>query len=150
MNRIERLIWEETQLKEIERLQRKSHGIRGAKLILIALLVGLIALLASRVSIPPLDDAIVRALVPTSFLYPPVAAPNPANDVGPSAGRSSRDTADDVERAAAQDDPPIATFGHQPRTLPRSFRIPFSKIVSGPCSEYEPVRCDRSAGSAIG
>ena len=94
MNRIERLIWEETQLKEIERLQRKSHGIRGAKLILIALLVGLIALLASRVSMPPLDDAIV-----TSFLYTPVATPNPANDVGPSAGRSSRDTADDVERA---------------------------------------------------
>ena len=81
MNRIERLIWEETQLKEIERLQRKSHGIRGVKLILIALLVGLIALLASRVSIPPLDDAKVRALVPTSFLYTPVAAPNPANDV---------------------------------------------------------------------
>ena len=115
MNRIERLIWEETQLKEIERLLRKSHGMTGPKLILIALLVGLIALLASRVSMPPLDDAVVRALVPTSIFYTPVAAPNPASDVGPSAGMSSRDTADEMERAAAQDDPPIATFGHQPR-----------------------------------
>jgi hypothetical protein len=115
MNRIERLIWEETQLKGIERLQRESHGTTGAKLILIAILVGFIALLASRVSIPPLDDAVVRALVPTSVFYTPIAAPNPASDVGTSAATSSRDTVDEVERAAPQDDPPIAAFGHQPR-----------------------------------
>ena len=96
MNRIERLIWEETQLKEIERQQRKSPGMTGAKLILIALLagliallVGLIALLASRVSMPPPDDAVVRALLPTSVFYTPFAAPNPASDVGPSPAASS-------------------------------------------------------------
>ena len=117
MNRIERLIWEETQLKEIERLQQKSHGMTGAKLILIAILVlvGLIALLAPRVSMPRLDDAVVRALAPTSFFYTPVAAPNPASDVGPPPATSSRDTADEMERTAAQDDPSIATFGYQRR-----------------------------------
>jgi hypothetical protein len=88
---------------------------RGAKLILMAILVGLIALLASRVSMPPFDDAVVRALVPTSLFYTPVAAPNRASDVGTSAGTFSHDTAGEVERAAPQGGPPIAASGHQPQ-----------------------------------
>jgi len=106
MNRIERLIWEETQLKAIERPQRESRGTTRAKLMSMGILVGLIALLASVVSMPPLEDAVVRALVPTSVFFPAVTAPNPASDVGAWAAAPSRDTEDGVEKAAPQDDPP--------------------------------------------
>ena len=114
MNRIERLIWEETQLEAIERPRRKSRGTPGAKLWSIAVVVGVAALLASRLSIPPLDDAVVRALVPTSVFYTP-AGPSPARDVGPAAGASSQDTAGEVEKAEPHDDPPMAGFAREPQ-----------------------------------
>ena len=115
MNRIERLIWEETQLKEVERLQRKSHGMTGAKIILIAMLVCLIALVASRVSMPPLDDDVVRALVPTSVFFTCGRRAKPGKRRRAFGIQLRRDTADEMERAAAHDEPPIASFGHQPR-----------------------------------
>ena len=133
MNRIERLIWEETQLKEIERQRRESPGMRGAKLILIALLVGLIAVLASRMWMRPLDDAVVRALLPTSVFYTLFVTSNPASDAGPPPVTSSRDTADEMERTAAQDDPSIATFGHQRRFRGREALVaPSSSVQASP------------------
>ena len=108
MNRIERLVWEETQLKGLESRQREPEGTTGSKLMSIAILVGLVALLASVVPIPPLDDAVVRALTPTSVFFTPAARPNPASEPGRSAATSSRDTADEVETAAPRDDPPTA------------------------------------------
>ena len=116
MNRIERLIWEETQLKELERGQRKPHGMTGMRFILIAILVTLIALTASRVWTRPLDDAVVRALAPTSALYMPAPRPNKASAIGPSTATSSSEIAGDVEKAAAHDDPPIGN-GRTPATF---------------------------------
>ncbi len=110
MNRIERLIWEETQLKEIARLQRESHGSRGAKFISIMVLVGVIALLASRVSIPPLGEAVTQALAPASIVYSPVAKPSKARDAGTSAATMSRGAADGAADATPRDDPPMAPF----------------------------------------
>ena len=80
MNRIERLIWEETQLKEIERSRQGSRGSRGAKVISIAAVVGAIALVAFQVSIPRLDESVTRALAPASIVYTPAGKPTKARD----------------------------------------------------------------------
>jgi hypothetical protein len=94
MNRIERLIWEETQLATIQHSQRKSHGMKGAKAAGVMALVGAVALLAARVPLPHLDDVMVQALTPASMFYRPVAAPNPGSDVRRSTETDSRDPAD--------------------------------------------------------
>jgi hypothetical protein len=94
MNRIERLIWEETQLAMLQRSQRDSNGMRGAKVVAIMALVGAVALLATRVSIPHLDDVMVQALTPSSIVYSPVAAPNRASDARRATATQSRDPAD--------------------------------------------------------
>ena len=95
MNRIERLVWEETQLATIQRLQRESHGRRSAKVAGVIALVGAVALLANRVPLPHLDDVVVQALTPASIFYTPVAAPNPGSDVGRATETGSRDPADE-------------------------------------------------------
>jgi hypothetical protein len=94
MNRIERLVWEETQLATIQRLQRESHGRRGAKVAGVIALVGAVALLANRVPLPHLDDVVVQALTPATIFHAPVAAPNPGSDVRRAAGTDTRDPAD--------------------------------------------------------
>ena len=94
MNRIERLIWEETQLATIQRSQRESLGMRGAKVVAIVALVGALALLATRVSIPHLDDVTVQALAPSSIFFSPVAAPKPSSNVRRATNTQSRDPAD--------------------------------------------------------
>jgi hypothetical protein len=80
MNRIERLIWEETQLRTIERSRRKFPGAPGAKSLAIVVLVGALAVLASRMPIPHLDDVVVEALTPARLVYAPAAAPDATND----------------------------------------------------------------------
>jgi hypothetical protein len=94
MNRIERLIWEETQLATIQGSQRETLGMRGAKVVAIVALVGAVAILATRVSIPHLDDVMVQALAPSSIFYTPVAAPNRASDVRRATNTQSHDPAD--------------------------------------------------------
>ena len=94
MNRIDRLIWEETQLDTIKHSQQGSHGVTGAKVAAIVVLAWAIALLGTRVSIPHLDDVMVQALSPASIVYRPMAAPNPARDVRPATATVSRDAAD--------------------------------------------------------
>jgi hypothetical protein len=93
MNRIERLVWEETQLATIQRLQRESHGRRSAKVAGVIALVGAVALLANRVPLPHLDDVVVQALTPASIFCTPVAAPNPGGDVRCAAATDPRDPA---------------------------------------------------------
>ena len=44
MNRIQRLLWEETLMDGIERLQRKSRGATGMKILTSMLLMGMIAI----------------------------------------------------------------------------------------------------------
>jgi hypothetical protein len=90
MNRIERLVWEETQLAMIQRSQRESHGIRGAKVVAILALVGAVAMLANGVSIPRPDDVVVQALTPASIVY----APYPTSDGRRATRTQSRDPAD--------------------------------------------------------
>ena len=94
MNRIERLVWEETQLATLQRLQRESHGRRSAKVAGVIALVGAVALLATRLTLPHLDDVMVQALTPASIFYTPVAAPNPGSDVRRATETRSRDPAD--------------------------------------------------------
>ncbi len=94
MNRIERLIWEETQLATIQSSQRETLGLRTAKGVAIVALVGAVGILATRVSIPHLDDVMVQALAPSSIFYTPVAAPIRASDVRRATNTQSRDPAD--------------------------------------------------------
>jgi hypothetical protein len=100
MNRIERLIWEETRLNEIGCMHRKSRRNRGVKLVSIALLAGVTALGVSRLSVPSLDETVVRALLPASVVYTPVAASNPAIRATASPAPGSGDVADAGARAA--------------------------------------------------
>ena len=93
MNRIERLLWEETQLETIGRLERKAHLAKGVKLISVALLAGVIALIASRMTIPRLDETVVQALRPASFVYTPATAPKAARHAESSAAAPARDAA---------------------------------------------------------
>jgi hypothetical protein len=110
MNRIERLVWEETHLSRIGRLQRESHRATGLKIVSIVFIVGAIALLATRISIPPLDEAVVRALTPESVVYSPAAGPNAGSHAGSTANTPVRDSTDAAARGARHDDPPIAMF----------------------------------------
>lgn len=110
MNRIERLIWEETQLNGIKPLPRESRCLTGSRLVLIAVLLGVIALFASRVSIPPLDEAVLQALVPVSFVNHPLGAPDPPRDAGRPAATPARAAPDAAERAARRDAPRNAPF----------------------------------------
>jgi hypothetical protein len=95
MNRIERLVWEETQLATIQRSQRESRGKWGAKVAGIMVLVGAVALLATHVPLPQLDDVMVQALTPASIFYTPVAAPNPGTEARRATEARSRDPADE-------------------------------------------------------
>ena len=94
MNRIERLVWEETQLATLQRLQRESPRRRGAKVAGVIALVAAVALLANRVPLPHLDDVVVQALTPASIFYTPPAAPNPGSDVRRATETDTRDPAD--------------------------------------------------------
>jgi hypothetical protein len=98
MNRIERLIWEETQLKEIERSTQGSRGSRGTKVLSIAVLAGVVALVAFGSSVPRLDESVTRALAPSSIVYSPAARPNDAGSAGNSAAASPRNAADRATR----------------------------------------------------
>jgi len=101
MNRIERLMWEEAQLSAIGCPKRESQGATGARVLAVVLLVGAIALLATRVPLPPIAGAFERV---------PVAASTPATGAGPSAAAASGGTTGSAANAAPQDEPPIATF----------------------------------------
>ena len=94
MNRIERLIWEETQLATIQSSQRESLGLRTAKGVAIVALVSAVGILATRVSIPHLDDIMVQALAPSSIFYAPVAESSRASDGRRATNTPSRDPAD--------------------------------------------------------
>ncbi len=89
MNRIERVLWEETQLAMIQRVRGDSLG-RGAKVVAIVALAGAVALLATGVSIPRPDDVVVQALTPASIVY----APYPASDARRAINAQSYDPAD--------------------------------------------------------
>lgn len=98
MNRIERLIWEESQLDTIKQSQQGSHGLTGAKVAAIVVAAIAIALLGTRMSFPHVDDVMVRALSPASMVYRPMVAPSPTREIRPARAAVSRDAAD-------QDDP---------------------------------------------
>ena len=68
-----------------------------AKVAAILALVGAVGILATRVSIPHLDDVVVQALAPSSIFYAPVAAPGQAGDVRRATNTQSRDPADKDE-----------------------------------------------------
>jgi len=110
MNRIERLIWEETQIATIARMQRDARRTSRAKFVSIAFLVGVVALLASRVSIPPLGETLVQALAPASIVYTPATAPKPARGAESRAAAPAHDANDATASPRRQDDPPKATF----------------------------------------
>jgi hypothetical protein len=101
MNRIERLMWEETRLSAIRRLERESRRPIGAKVISVMFLVGVMALLANRVPIAPVYEAVVPAQV---------AVMKPAREIAPSAAAPSRDIEDSAASAVRQDDPPAARY----------------------------------------
>ena len=58
MNRIDRLLWEESNIRDIEKL--KAHGSTFAKALWIAFLVGMFALLTARPWPPSFYDARVQ------------------------------------------------------------------------------------------
>ena len=98
MNRIERLMWEESQLDTIKQSQQGSHGLTGAKVAAIAVAAIAIALLGARMSFPHVDNVMVQALSPASIVYRPMVAPNKASEVRPANPAVSRDAADESDR----------------------------------------------------
>jgi hypothetical protein len=85
MNRIERLLWEEDNIKDMAK--QKSHGSACAKAVFIALLAGVFALLASRPWPPSFPDARVQTSADKWTAAQSAAAPNPPSDPkAPSAG----------------------------------------------------------------
>ena len=92
MNRIDRLLWEEANVRDIEKL--KSRGSTFAKALWIALLAGIFALLTARPWPPSFYDARVQ----TSNAKWEAARPAPAaQSAGAMTSRSPR-SADDGMR----------------------------------------------------
>jgi hypothetical protein len=97
MNRIERLLWEESQLSAIELAQPKPQRRKIALILSIMLSVGAIVVLVSRVTIPHLNEAMTQALAPASVVYKPAADPK-----SESVPRSAPNAAEAAARLAPQ------------------------------------------------
>ena len=94
MNRIERLLWEEENLQEMEK--PKPRGSMFAKALSIGLLVGVIALLAARPWPPSFYDAREQASNAKWNAAQSAAAPTPGSSNAPSAAkRDDRVTSDE-------------------------------------------------------
>lgn len=105
MNRIERLLWEEENLKDME--IRKSRGKMFAKALWIGLLAGLFALLAARPWPPSFYDAREQASNAKWAAAQSSVAPKPAK--GARAGEAG-DRIIEPERYAPRDDAPEREF----------------------------------------
>jgi len=90
MNRIERLLWEETQVNEIERAKRHSRGARVAKVLWTTVFVTLVAFLATRPWPVTARESDVNAVVAASHTHVQADASNPALRAEPSAETLAR------------------------------------------------------------
>lgn len=115
MNRIERMLWEETNMNEITRLKPESHAARLVKtLLLIAFVVGLITLLVGRPWPPSMHEARVQAPVAAHVYEPDVAVPAALSrlqsEVGPLAHGVPADGPDAARRGARRGDTVRGTY----------------------------------------
>ena len=89
MNRIDRLLWEESNLRDIEKL--KARGSTFAKALWIALLAGMFALLTARPWPPSFYDARVQTSSAKWEAVRSAAAEKSASAPKPSAARKADD-----------------------------------------------------------
>jgi len=88
-------------MNRTDRFARASNLWTGAKAISIMFMVGIIALLAARTPMHPMEEAMVAT---------PAALEQSEGDLGAFGSTLPRQDADAAARAAKQDDPPIPTF----------------------------------------
>jgi hypothetical protein len=105
MNRIERLLWEEAHLRDMEK--RRSRATTFAKALSIGLAVGVLALLASRPWPPSFPEARVQKSTEKWAATQAAAAPKPAAGARTS-GAGGRII--EPERYAPRKDAPEAPF----------------------------------------
>jgi hypothetical protein len=101
MNRIERLLWEEANVKEIAR--PKSRGSTCAKVVSIALLVGALGLLAWRPWPPSFPEARVQASAAKMAAAQAAAAQNRAPEAKAPASGIAGDGAVATQRGTRRD-----------------------------------------------
>lgn len=105
MNRIERLLWEEENLKDMGR--RKSRGTTFVKALSIGLVVGVLALLAARPWPPSFYDAREQASNAKWTAAQSAVAPKPASGAR---ARAAGDRIVEPERYAPRDEAPGGEF----------------------------------------
>ena len=98
MNRIERLLWEEANIKDIAK--PKSRGSACAKIVSITFLVVVFALLASRPWPPSFPEARVQASAAKTAAAQSAAAAKSAANAKTSASQVAHDAVTAAERPA--------------------------------------------------
>jgi len=99
MNRIDRLLWEETNIREIEIEKLKSRGSTFAKALWIALLVGMFALLTTRPWPPSFYEARVQTSNAKWDAVRSASTARAATEMKPRAERVSDDSMSGPETA---------------------------------------------------
>jgi len=108
MNRIERMLWEESNLRQIERAKQRSRAAILARAVTIASVVGVLLMLATRPA-PSMETAGLNPLVSSASAAQPEAAANAARAMG-SMASMARDGKQAPPRVYGPGEPTEAAF----------------------------------------
>lgn len=109
MNRIERLLWEEDNLRVIKRSKRRSRVASLARSVSIALVVGAFLMFATRLA-PSMQDARSRPLMDSTVAERPAPTPSNPSGTGSTAAMSTPDGPHTAQRTHGPGEATEAAF----------------------------------------